>query len=217
MNRQIRLYLSSYGLGNKPQELTPLVGENKRTAVIVNAQDAKAPETRSERLQREIDALSGLGLQPEELDLRQYFGKSGELKEFIKNFGLVWVRGGNVFVLRKAFKQSGFDEIITDLLKNDQIAYGGYSAGVCVLAPSLYGVELVDPKDEAAEGYDAETVWDGLGILGYAVAPHYKSDHPESDDVNKYVEYLADNHMLFKTLRDGEVIVIKGHNEKIVS
>ncbi len=213
----MRLFLSSYKLGSQPDELPALVGNNKRTAIIMNSQDAKTPESRAERLQQEIDALTALGLRPEELDLRQYFGKPDELKEFIKNFGLVWVRGGNVFVLRKAFKQSGFDEIITDLLKNDQIAYSGYSAGVCVLAPSLHGVELVDPKDEIAEGYDAETVWGGLGILGYAVAPHYKSDHPESDDVNKYVEYLADNHMLFKTLRDGEIIVIKDGSEKIVS
>ena len=109
----MRLFLSSYGLGNAPDELSALVGDNKRTAIIMNSQDAKTPESRTERLQREIDALTALGLRPEELDLRQYFGKPDELKEFIKNFGLVWVRGGNVFVLRKAFKQSGFDEIIT--------------------------------------------------------------------------------------------------------
>lgn len=213
----MRLFLSSYKLGNKPDELPALVGDNKRTAIIMNSQDAKTPESRAERLQQEIDALAALGLKPEELDLRQYFGKSAELKELIKSFGLVWVRGGNVFILRKAFKQSGFDAIITDLLKNDQIAYGGYSAGVCVLAPSLQGIELVDPKDEIAEGYDTEVVWDGLGILGYAVAPHYKSDHPESDDINKCVEYFADNHVLFKTLRDGESIVINGDTEKIAS
>lgn len=186
-------------------------------AVVVNALDAKEPDARAERLQREIYALTALGLQPEELDLRQYFSKSVELKETVKGFDLVWMRGGNVFVLRKAFKQSGFDKIITELLENDQIAYGGYSAGVCVLAPSLHGIELVDPKDETAEGYETEIVWDGLGILGYAVAPHYKSDHPESDDINKCVEYFADNHILFKTLRDGEIIVVNGDNEKIIS
>ena len=213
----MRLFLSSYKLGNKPEELPPLIGGNKRTAIIMNSQDAKTPESRAERLQQEIESLTALGLQPEEIDLRQYFGKPDELKEFIKNFGLVWVRGGNVFLLRRAFRQSGFDEIITGLLENDQIAYGGFSAGVCVLAPSLKGIELVDPKDEIADGYDKEIVWDGLGVLGYAVAPHYKSDHPESDDIQQCVEYFADNHILFKTLRDGEIIVINGNSEKIVA
>lgn len=211
----MRLFLSSYGLGNKPEELLQLVGSNKRVAVIANALDAKTPEARAERLRREIAALSALGLRPQELDLRQYFGKSDQLKQAVSSFGLVWVRGGNVFLLRRAFKQSGFDKIVTELLENDQIIYGGYSAGVCVLAPSLHGIELVDPKDETAEGYEIEIVWDGLGILGYAIAPHYKSDHPESEDINKCVEYFADNHILFKTLRDGETIVINGDSEKV--
>ena len=213
----MRLFLSSYKLGSKPNELPALVGDNKRTAIIMNAQDAKTLESRAERLQQEIDALTALGLRPEELDLRQYFGKSADLKEIMKDFGLVWVRVGNAFILRKAFKQSGFDKILTELLENDQIAYGGYSAGVCVLAPSLHGIELVDPKDKTAKGYETEIVWDGLGILDYAVAPHYKSDHPESDDIDKCVEYFADNHILFKTLRDGEIIIINGDNEKIIS
>lgn len=182
----------------------------------MNALDAKTPESRTERLQREIDALAALGLQPEELDLRQYFGKPDELKDVVKNFGLIWVRGGNVFLLRRAFKQSGFDAIITELLEKDHIVYGGFSAGACVLAPSLHGIEMVDPKDETAEGYDTEVVWDGLGILGYAVAPHYKSDHSESADIQKVVEYFADNHILFKALRDGENIVVNGDSEKVV-
>jgi dipeptidase E len=85
----MRLFLSSYGLGNKPEELQPLINDNKRVAVIFNALDAKEPDARAERLKREIDALTALGLQPEELDLRQYFGKSAELKEIIKGFGFL--------------------------------------------------------------------------------------------------------------------------------
>jgi len=34
-------------------------------------------------------------------------------------------------------KLSGLDEILKDLLKKENILYGGYSAGVCVLAPTL--------------------------------------------------------------------------------
>lgn len=213
----MRLYLASYKLKNKPEELLQLVGDNKRTVVIINAMDYKTPQERDIRLQPEIDALKALGLEPEELDLRQYFGKPDELKEVMKSFGFVWVRGGNVFLLRRAFQRSDFDTIITEMLKNNEIAYGGYSAGVCILAPSLHGLELVDPTDRIGEGYDAEIIWDGLGILDYSVAPHYKSDHYESEDVGKCVEYLIDNHILFRALRDGEAILIDGDRETIVS
>lgn len=187
---------------------------NKRTAVIMNAQDAKAPERRKERLQQEIDGLTGLGLEPEELDLRNFFSESGKLKAIVGQFGYIWVRGGNVFLLRRAFKQSGFDEIVTKLLKDDQVAYGGFSAGVCILAPSLRGIELVDPTDELAEGYDSDIIWEGLGVLDYAVAPHYKSDHPESAAIDKCVEYFNEKQITYKTLRDGEAIVISGNSER---
>lgn len=213
----MRLYLSSYGLGNKPEEMIPLIGDNKRTAIIMNAQDNSLPKARAERLQREIENLTSLGLQPEELDLRNYFGKTEELKAAIAEFGYFWVRGGNVFLLRRAYKQSGFDKLLVELLQNDKVAYGGFSAGICVLAPSLKGIELVDPKDDVSEGYNKAVVWDGLGVLEYAIAPHYKSDHPESADIDKCVDYFIENGILHKTLRDGEAIVINGDEEKIVS
>lgn len=213
----MRLYLSSYGLGNKPEEMPPLLGTGVHTAIIMNAQDSKSSEKRQEIFQREVDNLAGLGLKPEELDLRDYFGKKEHLTNTLKDFDYIWVRGGNVFLLRRAFKQSGFDDIIIKMLRNDEIAYGGFSAGVCVLAPSLKGVEIVDPKDEIADSYEKDVIWNGLGVLDYATAPHYKSDHPESADIDKYVDYLESNNMAYKTLRDGEAIVVNGKSTKYIT
>lgn len=209
----MRLYLSSYKLGNQPEQMLPLIKGDKKTAIIMNAQDNVLPERRAERFQEEMDNLTSLGLQPEELDLRTYFGKDDELEEHAKQFDYFWVRGGNVFLLRRAFRQSGFDRIISELLKDDKVAYGGFSAGVCVLAPSLHGIELVDPKDAVSESYDNEVIWDGLGLLNYAIAPHYKSDHPESADIDKCVDYFKANGIAYKTLRDGEAILIDGKKE----
>lgn len=205
----MRLYLSSYKLGNKPEAILTLL-EGKKTAVIMNAQDGKSLDSRQERLLQELSGLTDLGLEPKELDLRHYFGKEEALRATLNEFDFIWVRGGNAFLLRRAYRQSGFGKIITELLLKDDIAYGGYSAGICLLAPSLRGVELVDPINELAENYDEEVVWDGLGLVDYAFAPHYKSDHPESEDINKTVDYFIDNHMPFIALRDGEAMLVNG-------
>ena len=110
----------------------------------------------------------------------------------------VWVRGGNTFVLRQAMRLSGLDDVLTDLLASDFL-YGGYSAGVCVLAPSLRGLGQVD--DPTASPYPgSEVIWEGLGLLDYLILPHYQSDHPESADVDKEVEYCKREGMPFKTL-----------------
>ncbi len=212
----MRLYLCSYGFGNQPTELLSLL-KGKRVGVIANALDHQTKQKRTERLNRELDGLIELGLEPTEIDLRNYFDDNIKLAEEVKGYDFIWVRGGNVFILRKAYKQSGFDAIITDLLSNDTIAYGGYSAGICVLTPTLKGLEIVDPVNQEAERYQMDTIWDGLSILDYAFAPHYKSDHPESEDIDRYVNYLEVNKIAYKALRDGEAIVVDGTTERLLN
>ncbi|HWZ65395.1 MAG TPA: Type 1 glutamine amidotransferase-like domain-containing protein [Patescibacteria group bacterium] len=212
----MRLYLSSFRNGNKPEELLKLIGDGRRTAVIFNAVDFKSKADRAADYAAEAERLKSIGLEPTEIDLRHYFGKSDELKKTLSNYDLIWVRGGNVFVLRRAFKQSCADTVIKELLANDTVAYGGYSAGVDILQPHLHGIELVDPPEVVPEDYDAEIIWECLDLLPYCVAPHYKSDHPESADVDKVVAYYIENHVPFIALHDGEAIVIEGTNQSVV-
>jgi len=196
-------------MGNEINKLKKMIPKNKKTAYISNALDySKNLDRKKQSEQRNIRELTRVGLKVEILNLRDYFGKRKKLKKKIKEFGVIWVRGGNTFVLRQAMKLSGFDVILKSMLK-DNILYGGYSAGICVLAPTLRGLELADDPSSKPYGKKYETVWDGLGILNYSIVPHYKSDHPESKMMNKVVKYMIDNKMLFKTLKDGEVIIIE--------
>jgi dipeptidase E len=206
----------SYQLGNKPERLLELLGRGRRTALIFNAMDCW-PDYRPVRLKEEIERLKSIGLEPTEIDLRHYFGKTSELKETLAQYDLIWVRGGNTFVLRRAYRQSGADSIIPELLAQDTLVYGGFSAGCSVLAPSLRGIDLVDDPKLVPDGYNSEIIWEGVGLVPYAIAPHYKSDHPESADIDKSVEYMIDNHMPFIALRDGEVIVINDDRQKVVN
>jgi dipeptidase E len=212
----MRLYLSSYGLGNHPQELVKLTGVNSKIAIIGNAGDYFGnKKERIESIKRQATSLSNIGLIPQEIDLRKYFGKEKELENKLNKFGAVWIKGGNTFVLRKAMKLSGFDKIIKKMLKKDEIVYAGYSAGWCILAPTLHGLETVDSPKEIPIGYPNGVIWSGLGIINYRACPHYKSDHPESVDVDKEVKFYKQNKIPYKVLRDGEIIVIDGNKEKI--
>lgn len=213
----MRLYLSSYRMGNKPEELLKLLKGNTRTALIANYVDYRDPEEIHIRNQQELKDLTSHGLRPDIVDLKNYFGKSEELKDTLSAYDLIWVRGGNTFVLRRALAYSGADKIIRDLLDSDSIVYGGYSAGVCVLAPTLKGIDRVDDPSVVPNGYTKDIIWDGLNIIPYSVAPHYQSNHPESTQIENCVTYFKNNHMEFKTLRDGEVIIRDGDVEVLVS
>lgn len=205
----MKLYLSSYGLGDHPQRLADQVGVNNKVAVIANARDFSTDiRRRSEGVKTEIRNLRALGLQANEVDLRNYFHRPRELAKELEKYGMVWVIGGNTFILRKALKESGMDKWLISQKDNENFVYAGYSAGVCVLSPSLRGLELVDDPHRTADGYNQETVWEGLGLIDFAIAPHYHSDHPESKMIDKVVDYYVTTGIKHRTLHDGEVIIL---------
>ncbi len=207
MRPAVRLYLSSFRMGRCPERLVELARGGRRAAVIANAMDPLPVEVRRQAVDLEVAALTQLGLAPEEVDLRDV----GALHA-LAGVDVLWVRGGNTFVLRAALARSGADEAIRSLLVDDGLVYAGYSAGACVLAPSLRGLEAVDPPDAVAATYGAEPiVWDGLGVLDHAVVPHVDSPgHPESEACTRVAERYRTDGVPHIALRDGQVLVVEG-------
>ena len=203
----MKFYLSSSRLGNSVAKLRRMMSENKKTGLILNALDCTNIDQR--KVKEKIKALNLAGLEPEILDLEMYFGKQKELEKRLAGLGAVWVNGGNAFVLRQAMKLSGFDKIFNKLLRRKDFLYGGYSAGICVLAKDLHGLEIMDDPKQRPYGKKCKVIWEGLGFLDYMILPHYNSEHPESKLVTKTVQYFIDNKLLFRALRDGEVIIIE--------
>ena len=215
----MRLYLSSERLGERAGALLAMVN-GPRVAVIANGYDGASATAREIYRTEVYDPLvefRSLGLEPNELDLRAHFGDPASLRRRLAGYDLVWVMGGNSFVLRRAMKQSGFDNIIRDMLDADAIAYGGYAAGAVVAGPNLRGLELMDDPFEVPEGYDEPLVWSGLGLTPFAIVPHYQSRHPEAAAAEKVVSYMRARRTRFRAISDGEVIVQVGNFERLAS
>lgn len=213
----MKLYLASYRLGEYPEQFKELLlktTKNTKVALITNALDASTNYIKlTQSTKRDRRDLESLQLEVEDLDLKQYFGKTEQLREKLKEYGAVYVRGGNVFVLRRAYKLSGFDEILKEYVtQRDDFVYAAYSAGMCVLSPSFEGLEIVDKPDEDPAEYPKERISQGLGILQYSVAPHFRSDHPESQQINAVVEYYLTHQIVFVALTDNDVIITDTKN-----
>jgi len=215
----MRLYLSSERLGERAGALLAMLSGPK-AAIIANGYDGASAMARDIYRSEVYDPLAefkALGLDPHEVDLRAHFDDAASLRHRLAGFDLVWVMGGNSFVLRRAMKQSGFDTIIRDMLDADAIAYGGYAAGAVVAGPSLRGLELMDDPFEVPEGYDEPLVWSGLGLTPFAIVPHYQSRHPEAAAAEKVVSYMRARRTRFRAISDGEVIVQVGNLERLAS
>jgi len=205
----VKFYLSSYHLCKEPFRLSALPAKNKRVAVIRNALDVYTDAERLKKgLEGELNDLNAIGLLPEALDLRLFFGKTKELQRHIHEFGFVWVTGGNTFVLRRAFSESGLDTILYEKLPEDDFVYAGYSAGVCVITPSLEGIHLADEPQAMPSGYTSNVIWTGLNFVPFCIAPHYRSNHSESELIEKSVEYFIEHKIPFIALHDGEALIL---------
>lgn len=208
----MKLFLSSYDIGNAPEALAELVGKNKRVALIRNAADPFGPR-RPHYFVKFKAQFASIGLTIEELDLRDFVAAKVDLKKHLAGYGLIWASGGNTFALRWAMNKSGFDRLLPELLQSSDIVYGGFSAGACVLGPSLRGIHLADEPEKVPAH---ELQWEGLGLVDFCLAPHFRSDHPESPVMEKVVAYYQEHKMKFHALHDGEALqVLNGDVKKV--
>lgn len=204
----MRLYLSSYQMGDRFDELVEFVGPGARVAIVSNALDYIAPEVRRQyRGFNATDCFRDRGLDAFDVDLRDFFSAPQTLHDRLSDARLVWAVGGNAFLLRRAMRQSGLDDLLVRRLADGDLIYGGWSAGACVAGNSLRGIDLMDNPPLAPAGYEPAIIWEGLGLVDFVIVPHVNSDHPESPSAASAVAWLEANGLPFHTLRDGEVII----------
>ena len=207
----MKYYLSSFKLGSKPSDYYSLLNSEKSIAYIANALDhviGKKDDWLKKHVSADVRMLEELKLSVSVIDLKDYFGRPADLVKLLGGLSGVWLSGGDVFVLRQAMKLSGFDAIISGSSLAENFVYSGYSAGCCVLSPTLKPYqEASDPKARPYAEIDY-TIWEGLGVIDFAFMPHFESDHTESDSINTEIEYCIKHRIPYKTFSDGEVLII---------
>lgn len=205
----MRLYLSSFRIGSHPDRLLELAGSGRRVALICNALDDRPPDIRQAGVAREVDDLTRLGLEVADVDLRH----GREAIRQLSTADVLWVRGGNAFVLRQAMADSGADAALVRLLETDAVVYAAYSAGACVLAPDLHGLELVDDLPATRD-----PIYSGLGILDRPLVPHVNSPgHPETAACDRLSAQLTAAGQPHWALSDGDVLLARNSSLELLS
>lgn len=204
----MKLFLSSYDLGAVPATLSALC-PNVRVGVIMNGLDAH-PKRRVARWEDQSSSLRDIGLQVSELDLRRYFHAPDKISDALDVLDMVWVNGGDPFILRRAMAQSGFDKQITKCVTSQQIVYGGFSAGALVATPTLKGLNPGDEPDILPAGYQQDLIWDGLGLVPFSLIAHHTMTGPGSVESRQVRDYFMSEKIAFQTLEDGEALIIDG-------
>jgi dipeptidase E len=203
----MKLYLASVGTPNVSQLLALFPdAKNLSVAIIPNAWDVYPLERRTAEIEKCLNNFSEIGFRTSLVNLKAESGK--KLKDELVKHSLVWVMGGNSFYLNQLAHQSGFNNLITDLMSAG-LVYGGESAGAVLACPTLHGVQLLDdPKDAS------EVIWEGLGLVEFGVVPHW--------GMEKYADLLEQcrkemaGYVTVRTLTNEQALIVNEDEIKIV-
>jgi dipeptidase E len=205
------MYLSSFQLGNDPRALVRFLGDRNSILVVANGLDGEDPGTRAERVRQELQRLRQIGLEAEELDLRDHFEDDGGVRQRLQGGGAVWLRGGNLFLVRALMASTGADHLISELVRADRLVLAGYSVAPAIAGPSLRGFERVDDPSVVHRIAGLDPVWEGLGLLSRVIVPHCDSpDHPATNVLGRLATDLAQTGVEVTRLSDGEAFVVDG-------
>lgn len=153
---------------------------------------------------RDIPALEKFGFKIFYYDIE---GKNPQqIKNFLKSKDIIWVRGGNSFYLLKYIRQSGFDEVVKDLIEKGKI-YIGVSAGAYIVCPTI---EMANWKHQDRNVVGLKDL-SAMNLVPFLVSVHYKPEFKEAiKEGAKKSKYPV------KVLTDDQAILVQNDKIKLV-
>jgi len=204
----MKLFLSSIAISKEQEkDFVSLIGKELKDisfALIENAADPYSGKGR-EFVDETRAKLENLGMKMQRVDLSNFSNNSDGLFDKLKQFDVIWFGGGYTFYLRWIMRESGFDSIVSKLLK-EGIVYGGGSAGAIVAGPTI---EKYDEEGELEKC--PEVINEGLGLTELIIVPHWGEDIIQSELEEIKSHYDKTDYTVL-TLTNDQAAVINGDN-----
>jgi len=200
---RMKLYLASQA----DQVLNKIdFNKRKKLGFIANASDLKENKDTIDLI-KEALIKKEKDLKIIDIDLRNKTKE--QLKKELDKVEIIFVNGGNAFYLLEKVKESGFDELVRDLV-NQGVIYIGSSAGSCIMGSSLEPIRLMDDLNLAKNLKS----YKGIGLVDFVIVPH-SGRGKYGDQIKKIIKEYKDKYKLV-TLTDDEFIEVDENGYKII-
>jgi len=153
-------------------------------------------------------ALVDLGFEITDLDIDG--ATQDEIRGALDDADGVFVEGGSPFFLLQAMRESGFDSVVVELVR-DGLPYVGMSAGGVVAGPDL---EPLSTTSNTSLGPRLEST-EGLGLVNLVVFPHYDAPGRASEFPDVLLRFGSRFRLL--PLTDAQALVVDEDGMRIVA
>lgn len=144
-----------------------------------------------------IPAIKENGYFLEEIDIKDK--SKEELRNFFKDKNVIHIEGGNTFYLLKIIRETGFAELLKELIEEGKV-YIGTSARSYIMCPTI---EVSDWNDDGRDRFGVSD-FTALNYVPFALKVHYKD---ESKELTR--EKIKDLKYPLRILRDGQGILVE--------
>ncbi|MDX2357924.1 Type 1 glutamine amidotransferase-like domain-containing protein [Dietzia sp. PP-33] len=208
----MNLLLLSLGVGAVPDFVAQHVNRPAPAVRIGYLNDAASPYAGAAFAAAERAQLSELGYVLTDITAAE-FDDAGAFADVLDRVDVLYVAGGNTFVLLAALRRVGVDAILVERVRAG-LPYIGSSAGSVITGPSIEPVSLMDDPSAAPELTD----YGGLGLVDTVVIPHADGalpPYPPALIARLKDTYGSDYPLTF--VHDDQALLVDGAIPRLVS
>ncbi len=195
----MKLLLTSTGLANEKITSKFLELINKPVSKVKILFIPTAARTKEELYYANVSKKELLNLGIRKVNI-QIIDLGKPLK--LKDFDVIYVCGGNTFYLLKKVRDSGFDRIVKEAVKQGKL-YFGVSAGSILVCPNIDIASPFDPNNVNLKDLT------GLNLIEEVLSPHYTEK--EKEIIGKYRKKYK-----IITLTDNQALVVIDNKQEII-
>lgn len=180
-------FLLKYGY-----DMTGILKSEMKIGYVTTASKGARDKTFFEKVK---NAMRENNISFEEIDIERK--SKDEMLNFFKNKNVIHIEGGNTFYLLKAIRETGFAEVLKELLSEGKV-YIGTSAGAYIMCPTI---EVANWNETGKDRFEL-TDFSALNYVPFVLKVHYKD---ETENLVK--EKMKTLKYPLRILRDGQGII----------
>lgn len=158
-------------------------------------------------MEADRNKLIDLGFHVADVDIKEF--SKEQLMQKLSTVDIIFVAGGTTTYLLEKVRQSGFDQIVKDLVKTGVI-YIGSSAGSVLAGPNVEVDRIYDHRNLGRE-LDS---YEGLGLVDFIVLPH--ADNKKYELVIQQIVKKFSKKYPLQKLNDNQAILVKDNKHQVI-